>query len=99
MTALNNTTPGCNIIIEGDMNIEDQRSRERQQLMSEEGFTLSNNQNHKTYLAHNGSSTIDLIFYRGREINLTQQKVCYSEKEALLKKHIPVTANFTMSQQ
>lgn len=103
MTALTKITPGCNTIIAGDMNcrmdVNDNRSRELLQLMAEEGFTLINNKNDKTYLAHNGSSTIDLIFYKGSEINLISHKVGYSIKEAHLKKHIPVTASFSIKQQ
>lgn len=96
MTALAKTTPGCNTIIAGDMN---HRGSELLQLMTEEGFTLINNKNNKTYFDHNGSSTIDLIFYKGLEINFINHKVGYSIVDAPMKKHIPVTASFSLRQQ
>ena len=50
----------------------------------------------RTYFAYNGSSTIDLIFYKGSEIKLLTHKVCYTSTETPLKKHCPIAANFSL---
>ena len=98
MTALRHVTTGQNIIVAGDLNcrldVISHRSNELLDMMAEEGFTLVNNADERTYFAHSGCSTIDLIFYKGSNITLNNHKVCYSADETPLKKHCPVVANF-----
>lgn len=82
MTAIAKATPRSNIIIAGDLNCRidtsNHKSRELLQMMIEEGYTLVNEQHNRTYFAHNGSSTIDLIFYKGTSLEILDHKVCYS---------------------
>lgn len=103
MTALAQANPGRNIIVAGDMNcridLADHRSDELLNLMKEEGFKLLNKRDNKTYFAHNGSSTIDLIFYKGPELNLTEHRVCYNTAGTPLKKHCPIIASFSIHGQ
>ena len=100
MSAIRQVTPGNNVILAGDLNCrvdnDNNRSGELLDLMTEEGFILVNKTEDRTYFAHTGSSTIDLIFFKGRNIKLINHKVCYSEGEAAIKKHCPVEAKFEL---
>lgn len=98
MTALRHVAPGQNIIIARDLNcrldVASHRANELLDMMTEEGFTLANKADERTYFAHSGCSTIDLIFFKGPNISLNNYKVCYTADETPLKKHCPVVANF-----
>lgn len=98
MTALRHAVLGQNIIIAGDLNcridVASHRTDELLDMMAEEGFTLVNKADQRTYFDHSGCSTIDLIFFKGPNITLRNYEVCYSAGEAPLKKHCPVAANF-----
>ena len=63
-------------------------------MTKEEGFTLVNKRDNRMYFANNGSSTIDLIFYKGTAVEITDHRVIYSATETPIKKHCPVTATF-----
>jgi hypothetical protein len=74
MFALELTDPEIPNLLAGDVNCRMDRPNSKSQAlmepMEEEGFTLNNAAQTKTYISHSGSSTIDLIFYRGNELKL-----------------------------
>ena len=74
MSAFELTDPEFPTLLTGDLNCRMDRpnckSKALMKLMEEEGFALTNAAQTKTYILHNGSSTIDLIFYRGNEPKL-----------------------------
>lgn len=59
------------------------------EILREEGFTLINRKEMKTYFAYNGASAIDLVFYRGRDIKIERQEGVWSSTETTIRKHIP----------
>ncbi|KAJ4427228.1 hypothetical protein ANN_24845 [Periplaneta americana] len=60
--------------------------------LEEEGFSLVNEGTIPTYVAHNGSSVIDLVFYRGKEIRISRQDHLWTP----IRKHIPIQTGFTL---
>ena len=62
------------------------------ELMEEEGFTITNAAQTKTYISHNGSSTINLIFYQGNELKLQSITTTAVSASTLIRKHLPVRA-------
>ena len=58
--------------------------------LQNEGYTMINNKNLKTYFAHNGSSAIDLVFYRGKNITVESQDGIWSSTASPIWKHIPI---------
>ena len=67
--------------------------------MQEEGFTLVNNPELTTYIAPNGTSAIDLIFYRGEGIKIQGQIGLWSTDAALIRKHIPIKTSLLIKNQ
>jgi exonuclease III len=87
------------IILAGDLNCRIDRSNIKTDLilnyLAEEGFTVTNKANEKTYICHNGSSTIDLIFHNAH-LATTCAKVISYTSTASLRKHLPVMAKLKM---
>lgn len=81
------------ILLAGDYNCRtDKRSHKTELLLEylqEEGFELINNPKHPTYICHNGSSTIDLVFLNSRMKAMTN-----SMQSTIIqlpyRKHLPV---------
>ncbi|KAJ4426395.1 hypothetical protein ANN_27209 [Periplaneta americana] len=67
------------------------------EFLQEEGFTLVNKKDNITYMAPNGASTIDLVFYRGKNIKVCGQEILYHSNESPLRKHLPVVTVFQIS--
>mgnify|MGYP000250499100 CR=1 FL=1 len=103
MNALSHTTASEPTVITGDFNCRlDNETRKTKMLieaLEEEGFSLANRADHKTYFAPNGSSTIDLTFYRVHDTQLISQKVDYRSPLAPLRKHTPVITKFNTKAQ
>jgi hypothetical protein len=57
--------------------------------MQQEKFTLTNKQKACTYVAHNGMSTIDLVFLDNK-LTLRTQYVVTNTTSAPIRKHLPV---------
>ena len=71
ISALELTDPEIPTLLAGDLNCRIDRPNSKSkaliELMEEEGFALTNTAQTKTYISHNSSSTIDLIFHCGNE--------------------------------
>lgn len=87
-----------NVILAGDLNCRIDKPNHKTELvlelLQEEGFTLINNAKDVTYIAPNGTSTIDLVWYRGHSIKVCKQQIMYSIADAPMRKHLPVATNF-----
>lgn len=84
------------ILLGGDFNCRkdkpDRKAVTVFETLEEEGFSLVNEGTIPTYVAHNGSSVIDLVFYRGKEIRISRQDHLWTP----IRKHIPVQTGFTL---
>jgi hypothetical protein len=47
-----------------------------------------------TYRAPSGTSTINLVFYRGDKLKLNKQEGLWTSKAAPIRKRIPIITNF-----
>mgnify|MGYP000563071502 CR=1 FL=1 len=96
--ALTNVENEENVIIAGDLNCRLDKPNSKMDIIMElllaEGYDLINRKEEITYIAPNGSSIIDLIFYRGKDIKLMCHQVAKQHSVAVLKKHLPVYAAF-----
>ncbi|KAJ4426601.1 hypothetical protein ANN_26399 [Periplaneta americana] len=83
-----------NVILAGDLNCRLDKQNAKTHILletlEEEGFRLENKKEIPTYIAHNGYSTIDLVFYKGEHLKLTKQEGLWSSKAAPIRKHIPI---------
>ena len=61
------------------------------EFLEEQGFTLPTERDTPTYIAPNGTSTIDLLFYKGKHIKIAEQKGLWYSSTTSLRKHIPTT--------
>ena len=77
MTATDATKEMENVIIAGDINCRIDRTNNKtetvMEAMREEGFRLANKADLVTYVAHNGTSAIDLLLYRGKRTRMINQ--------------------------
>ena len=98
MSALELTDPEIPTLLAGDLNCRMDRPNSKSQalmeLMEEVSFTLTNAAQTKTYISHNGSSTIDLIFYQGNELKLQSITITAVSASNPIRKHLPVRAKF-----
>ncbi|PSN58416.1 hypothetical protein C0J52_02795 [Blattella germanica] len=85
------------VIITGDMNCRvdkyNAKSESVMNYMQEIGMTLVNNRHEKTYIGHNGSSTIDLLLTNMKNVNKVTQEV----KRRITRKHLPVETIIVMN--
>ena len=92
------TDPEKSTIMAGDFNcrldIPNKKERALMELMEEEGFQLTNSKETPTYIAYNGTSTINLIFYRGENMKQRKHAVLGKDSWDTIRKHLPVTAAF-----
>ena len=51
---------------------------------------MINNKNLKNYFAHNGSSAVDLVFYRGKNITVESEDGIWFSTASPIRKHIPI---------
>ena len=94
-TALSNaTTP---LLLAGDLNcridISSNKSKAILEYLEQEGLSLTNKREEKTYLGYNGSSTLDLIFISD-DIRVKHQAVLYS---IVARKHLPVETTLAVN--
>ena len=98
--AIAHTRNDENVILAGDLNCRIDKQNSKTDLIMEqlqaEGYCLINKKEKVTYIAPNGTSTIDLIFVRGKDILPTEHHVAGCHKTATLRKHLPVYMNFQM---
>ncbi|PSN55010.1 hypothetical protein C0J52_02335 [Blattella germanica] len=91
-----------NVILAGDMNCRldkpDSKCKTILAFLEEENFKLVNDPEQKTYFAHNGSSTIDLIFHKGA-IKVQKQEGVFTSSTTPLRKHIPILTNILIQSQ
>ena len=96
LQALQHMSSGTPVILAGDFNCRrdkpDRKAIAVFDMLEEEGFKLVNKESIPTYICHNGSSVIDLVFYRGKEINITHQKHIWTP----IRKHVPIQTCFTI---
>ena len=59
-------------------------------ILEEEGLKLANRREDPTYIAPNGTSTIDLVFYRGKRLMMQQQVGLWTSTAAPIRKRIPI---------
>lgn len=90
-----------NVIIAGDFNCRIDKPNNKTSTMldilQEEGFRLINKAEEITYIAYNGTSTIDLVFYRGKDITVkNQQRKLYTSTTPLTK-HIPIHTSILLT--
>jgi len=89
------------IIILGDINCRiDKKNTKTEivmEMLREEGFKLANSKEMPTYIAHNGTSAIDLVLYRGKEIKLIEQKGLWSSSMTPVRKHIPIATTLDIA--
>lgn len=89
-----------NVVIAGDLNCRLDKPSTKSELvleiLREEGFTLINRKEMKTYFAYNGASVIDLVFYRGRDIKIESQEGVWSSTETTIRKHIPIVTEISL---
>lgn len=89
-----------NIIIAGDMNCRldkpDTKCRATLNFLQEENFELINDPEQKTYISHNGSSTIDIVLIRGHGIQVVSQEALWSTSTTPMRKHIPIQTKLTL---
>lgn len=78
MTAVEATKEAENIIIVGDINCRIDKKNNKMDIvleaLREEGFTLANRADMPTCVAHNGTSAINLLFYKSKTIKMVEQK-------------------------
>ena len=94
------TADGGNMILAGDINCRiDKKNCKTEIIMEaleEEGFTLVNKRDMPTYIAHNGTSAIDLLLYKGQNMKVLEQKCLWTSSIAPLRKHIPVETRMSI---
>lgn len=94
MTALVATETSDNTIIVGDINCRIDKANIKTEIvmetLREEGFMLANRGDLPTYIAHNGTSAIDVLLYRGKKITLLEQKSLCSSGITPIRKHLPI---------
>ena len=88
------------VVLAGDFNCrvdkDDMKSKTVIQFLEEEGLVLINNRNSPTYICHNGSSTIDLIFINSQSI-AQDIKIPAAKELAPLRKHLPILASIRIN--
>lgn len=94
------TNPKESIILAGDMNCRidksDMKCKAILAFLKEENFKITNDPKCKTYFAHNGSSTIHLVFHKGDNIETLEQKGLWTSQITPLRKHIPIQTKFSI---
>ena len=90
--ALNIVQKSEPLILAGDLNCRidqpDHKSITVIGFLQEEGLSLLNNKEEKTYIAHNGTSTIDLVF-----VNSAITPVYQEVLNVVARKHLPIKTN------
>lgn len=88
------------IILAGDFNCRldkpDRKASAIFQLLEEEGFELVNAASLMTYIAPNGTSAIDLVFFKGGNISISSQTGLWHSSSTPLRKHIPVVTELSL---
>jgi hypothetical protein len=94
------TNPKESIILAGDMNCRldkpDMKCKAILAFLKEENLKITNDPKCKTYFAHNGSSTIDLVFHKGDNIGTLRKKGLWTSPTTPLRKHIPIQTKFSL---
>ena len=102
MEAVTHTQDDNRIILAGDLNCRIDKPNVKTELiletMAEEGFILINKPDLKTYIAPNGTSTIDLVFCKGENTKTTNQEGLWSSAITPLRKHIPIVTTIEIHQ-
>jgi hypothetical protein len=62
----------------------------------EEALHVINNTNLTTYVCHNGSSAIDLVFSNLKGINTNHQKAVWDTSNSPIRKHLPIAMYFSV---
>ncbi|KAJ4428483.1 hypothetical protein ANN_24520 [Periplaneta americana] len=100
--ALTQMTADKRVILAGNLNARIEKPSTKTELILETlkggGYSLINKPDLKTYIALNGTSTIDLVLFRGESINAINQKALWISAITLIRKHVPVTTTFKFSQ-
>ncbi|KAJ4451801.1 hypothetical protein ANN_03273 [Periplaneta americana] len=95
MTAQDQIDPEIPTLLAGDLSCRIDRPNSKSEafleLMEEEGFTLINEAQNKTYISHNVSSTINLVFHRGNEIKCRSITTTTVSASTPIRKHLPST--------
>ena len=81
MASTADTSKDESIIIVGDINCRIDKNTKTEivlEMLSEEGYILANSKEVPTYIAHNGTSAIDLLLYKGKNLRLIGQKGLWS---------------------
>ncbi|KAJ4428050.1 hypothetical protein ANN_24064 [Periplaneta americana] len=98
--AIEQTRTDKNVILAADLNCRLDKQNAKTHILletlEEKGFRLANKKEIPTYIAHNGSSTIDLVFYKGEHLKLIKQEGLWSSTAASIRKHIPIKTTFQM---
>jgi hypothetical protein len=88
------------VILAGDFNCRIDKYNTKtdilRETLEEEGFRLVNKKEVPTYIAPNGTSTIDLVFYRGDKLKLNKQEGLWTSTAAPIRKHILIITNFSI---
>ena len=94
ITAIAGTEEDESVIIVGDINCRIDKKNTKTEVvletLREEGYTLTNKTELPTYIAHNGTSAIDLLLYKGKDLRLIEQKGLWSSNLAPIRKHVPI---------
>lgn len=100
--AIMQSTGDKRVILAGDLNCRIDKPNNKTELildsLVEEGYTLINKPTLKTYIAPNGTSSIDLVFYRGEGTKIINQKGLWTSDMAPIRKHIPIVTTMEIHQ-
>ncbi|KAJ4441179.1 hypothetical protein ANN_11030 [Periplaneta americana] len=95
--AINKINKEETVILAGDLNcridITQDKAASVISYLENEGLSLINDKQEKTYICHNGSSTIDLIFSNMKRLHLTGREAL---NNVVIRKHLPTIAHFIM---
>lgn len=87
------------VVITGDLNCRVDKYNAKSEAvlnyLQEIGMTMVNNRKEKTYVGHNGSSTIDLLLTNMKNVKKVTQEI----RKRAARKHLPVETTMEMSKK
>ena len=101
--AISRTAADQRVIFAGDLNARIDKLTTKTELimetLEEAGYNLINKPNMKTYIARNGTSTIDPVVYTEEDISIINKRVLGTSDITPIRKYIPIATMINLGQR